>query len=378
MKSPGIYQNLFNGAIRVKVTFPHMGNTYIAIKVLLEELGIEVLPPPRCTLKTLNLGSSCSPEQMCMPFKLNMGNLLESIELGADTVIMLGSSGICRFGLYNNLQKEILADLGYKVDLIRFEPLGSLKEVKGFLSKLSKLAGTKNYLRVFEAFKKGLEILFDLDELDELANRIRARENVKGETDRIVLEQEEKLRQVNGYRETLEVLESSRERLKRVKTTAGDVLKIGIVGEIYTIVEPFINLQLERRLGNMGIEVHRSMTAGEFIKEKLDFLPFIKSAKKSVTKAAKPYLPKEIGGHALQTIGNTVKYSQENFDGVIHLLPFTCMPEIVAMSILPTVAREKSIPVLTLVVDELTGEGGYLTRLEAFVDSLYQKKAGVK
>ena len=54
------------------------------------------------------------------------------------------------------------------------------------------------------------------------------------------------------------------------------------------------------------------------------------------------------------------------------------MPEIVAMSILPTVAREKNIPVLTLVLDELSGEGGYLTRVEAFVDSLYQRKAMVK
>lgn len=359
----------------MKVTFPHMGNTNIAIKVLLEELGLDVITPPKCTQRTLNLGSSCSPEQMCMPFKINMGNLLEGIELGADTVLMLGSSGICRFGLYNNLQKDILSDLGYDVNFICFEPLGNLQEVKEFLSKLSKLAGTKNYLKVFTAFKKGLEILFTLDELDSIANVIRARESTKGETDRIIFEQEANLRKVKGYKDTVEVLKTSINRLQSVTTTNEDVLRIGIVGEIYTIVEPFINLNLERTLGRMGIEVHKSMTASEFIKEKMDFLPFIKSDKGLVTKAAKPYLPKEIGGHAVQTIGNTVTYGYQNFDGVIHLLPFTCMPEIVAMSILPTVAKEKNIPVLTLVLDELTGEGGYLTRVEAFIDSLQQRKA---
>jgi predicted nucleotide-binding protein (sugar kinase/HSP70/actin superfamily) len=363
----------------VKVTFPHMGNTYIAIKVLLEELGVDVVTPPKCTRKTINLGSSYSPEQMCMPFKINLGNLLESIQLGADTVVMLGSSGICRFGLYNSLQKDILHDLGYEIEMICFEPLGNFQEVKDFLFKLSIVAGTKNYLKVFSAFKKGLEILFSLDELDKLINIVRAREKIKGQTNRIVVEHEEKISQVSGYKDTLQIINRTKEKLNKVKIAAdSNPLKIGIVGEIYTIVEPFINMNLERTLGNLGVEVHKSMTAGEFIKEKMDFLPLIKSNKAEVHKAAGPYLAKEIGGHTVQTIGNTVKYSQKNFDGVIHLLPLSCMPEIVAMSILPTVAREKNIPVLTLVLDELSGEGGYLTRVEAFVDSLYQRKAMVK
>jgi predicted nucleotide-binding protein (sugar kinase/HSP70/actin superfamily) len=363
----------------MKVTFPHMGNTYIAIKVLLEELGVDVITPPKCTQETLNLGSTYSPEQMCMPFKINMGNLIESIRLGADTVIMLGSSGICRFGLYNDLQKDILYDLGYAVEMICFEPLGSLEEVKEFLKVLSKVARTKNFVKVFSAFKKGLEILFTLDEVDHLSNIVRAKETTKGVTNRIVAEQEERLSRIRGYKDTLEVIKRTAQKLNRVKTRVGkNALKIGIVGEIYTIVEPFVNMNLVRTLGNMGVEVHKSMTASEFIKEKMDFLPFIKSGKKSIFKAARPYLAKEIGGHTVQTIGNTVQYSQRGFDGVIHLLPLTCMPEIVAMSILPTVSKEKNIPVLSLVVDELSGEGGYLTRVEAFVDSLYQKKTMVR
>lgn len=363
----------------MKVTFPHMGNTYIAIKVLLEELGVDIITPPKCTQVTLNLGSTYSPEQMCMPFKINLGNLLESIQLGADTVIMLGSSGICRFGLYYTLQRDILHDLGYHIDMICFEPLGSLQEVKDFLHTLSRVAGTKNYVKVFAAFKKALKILFSLDDLDHLINKVRARELEMGETDRIIAKQEGQLSKVRGYKDTLEVIKATRHKLNSVKVRVSmEPLKIGIVGEIYTIVEPFVNMNLVRTLGNMGVEVHKSMTASQFIKEKLDFLPFIKSGKKELHKAARPYLAKEIGGHTVQTIGNTVKYSQKNFDGVIHLLPLTCMPEIVAMSILPTISKEKKIPVLTLVLDELSGEGGYLTRVEAFIDSLYQKKALAK
>ncbi|MDD4707501.1 MAG: CoA protein activase, partial [Firmicutes bacterium] len=32
------------------------------------------------------------------------------------------------------------------------------------------------------------------------------------------------------------------------------------------------------------------------------------------------------------------------------------------------------IPVMTLVLDEMTGEAGYMTRLEAFVDLIRRKK----
>ena len=113
-----------------------MGNAYIAIKVLLEELGVEVVIPPKCSKNTLDIGSKYSPEQICIPFKLNMGNFIESIQKGADTIIMLGGSDTCRFGQYNSLQKDILNDLGYKVEMICMEPLGNYQEIKAFLHKL--------------------------------------------------------------------------------------------------------------------------------------------------------------------------------------------------------------------------------------------------
>ena len=49
-------------------------------------------------------------------------------------------------------------------------------------------------------------------------------------------------------------------------------------------------------------------------------------------------------------------------------MPFTCMPETIAKSILPQVSRDLGIPVLSLVIDEMTGRAGVATRLEAFTD----------
>ncbi|MFY9273306.1 MAG: hypothetical protein WAO37_09920, partial [Thermacetogeniaceae bacterium] len=45
-----------------------------------------------------------------------------------------------------------------------------------------------------------------------------------------------------------------------------------------------------------------------------------------------------------------------------------CMPEIVAHSVFPALAKDYDIPLLTFYLDEHSGEAGIQTRLEAFLD----------
>ena len=75
-------------------------------------------------------------------------------------------------------------------------------------------------------------------------------------------------------------------------------------------------------------------------------------------------------------MGRAVLYAREGLNGVIQVAPFTCMPEIVAESILPLVSRQEHIPILSLFFDEHSGEAGVQTRLEAFVDLI--RKNGVR
>ena len=76
---------------------------------------------------------------------------------------------------------------------------------------------------------------------------------------------------------------------------------------------------------------------------------------------------------AFWKIGDSVYAARNNVNGIIHLLPFSCMPEIVSQNILPKVSKEENIPVLSLVLDEQTGHAGYITRIEAFVDLIKRK-----
>ena len=99
-----------------------MGNSYIAFKALLKGLDLEVILPPPITQRTLALGSKYAPECACLPLKTNVGNFIEALELGADTIVMAGGWGPCRFGYYAQIQRGILEDLGYSFNMVVFEP----------------------------------------------------------------------------------------------------------------------------------------------------------------------------------------------------------------------------------------------------------------
>lgn len=85
----------------------------------------------------------------------------------------------------------------------------------------------------------------------------------------------------------------------------------------------------------------------------------------------------EIGGHAKECIGEAILSYREGFDGAIQIFPLGCMPEIVSKSILPAISRDCDFPIMSLVVDDMTGEAGYITRLEAFIDLLERRRENV-
>ena len=83
---------------------------------------------------------------------------------------------------------------------------------------------------------------------------------------------------------------------------------------------------------------------------------------------------RDIGGDALECISDVMYAEERGTDGLIHVSPFTCMPEIMSQNIFPKMREDVDLPILSLIMDEQTGKAGYLTRLEAFVDLMRRKK----
>ncbi|MCC5909132.1 MAG: CoA protein activase [Clostridiaceae bacterium] len=357
----------------MKVTFPHMGNQYVATKTLLEEFGLEIAVPPQCSNDTLSIGTQYSPESICLPLKVNIGNFMETIKQGADTIVFSGSCGPCRFGYYSILEKEILKELGHEMEVILFDPPQG--DYKTFINSIFKLAQTKNPIKILNALSRAVRILYQVDALDDAALYKRPRQKQMGEVDLYYDEFHKEVRKVRGYRETSQLIEKTRKQILAIEEDPNrEVLKVGIVGEIYTILEPFVNLNVDKKLGEMGVEIERSLKISHWLTEHLFLSPLKLTMEGKTRKAAKPYLKTMIGGHARETIGHSIRYAERGFDGVIQIYPLTCMPEIVAQSIMPTVEKDYNIPYLCLIVDEMTGEAGYTTRLEAFIDLLRRRK----
>ncbi|MBQ3641077.1 hypothetical protein II906_04015, partial [bacterium] len=73
--------------------------------------------------------------------------------------------------------------------------------------------------------------------------------------------------------------------------------------------------------------------------------------------------------------GAAAHYIQDKkIDGIITINAFGCGPDSLMVEKISRYARSRKKPILTLSIDEQTGEAGFVTRLEAFVDMLYRKK----
>ncbi|MTI79464.1 MAG: CoA protein activase [Firmicutes bacterium] len=357
-----------------KVTFPHMGHSYIAFKMAMEEMGNEVIIPPRPGKETLDLGVKYAPEFACLPYKVLLGTYLQTVAKGMDTIVTSGGVGPCRAGHYAHLHQAILHNLGYNVNLICFEP--PKRHPIDFYRKVQSLNNAKlSISSIIKLLKRGWHKLKALDHMEKLSHQIRPRELKRGTTSKVYLQAQ---RWLDEARTHTEIKVAEAEGVKAFNDIPQDserkVIKVGLVGEIYVLLEPASNLEIEETLGHMGVEVERSLFLTGWT---VDNLQKNTEELMTVTEAAQPYLPELIGGHGRDTIGHTVIYGKRKFDGVIQIAPFTCIPEIVARTILPKVSKLHDIPVLTFFLDEQTGKAGMVTRLEAFVDLLKRKKQNI-
>lgn len=356
------------------ITYPHFGSLTYVFEVVLRELKRkDILLPRKPSKKTLEIGSRYSPEFVCTPFKMTLGTFIEMLDEGATELGMGGGNAYCRFGYYWPVQKLILEDLGY--ENFRFIMLDFLRPLR-IWKVLKEESNGCNYLETLRAFRLAWIKNRYTDLVDKTLFKYRALEKEQGLSDKIANK---------AYRIVVETdgLKNIRKLDKKIPELFAenveihndvDVLKIAVSGEIYVVLEPALNLDVHRKLNKLGVIVESTPTLRSFIDVGHKLNPFIKMHFQHAREHAQPYLQHRCGGEAIENIGDIIVYKEKGWDGMVHLYPFTCMPEIITRSIAPRVSRDHDMPVLSLVVDEHTGEAGFQTRLEAFVDLLRRRK----
>lgn len=351
----------------MKATFPFFGYETLALKSFLKNLGAEVILPRNLTKRTLEIGVKLSPEMICLPFKITLGNFYEALEMGANTLFMAAGAKKCRFGYYHFLQEMILrekfsvfGDSGFN-----FYPVSQYTPYQFLFEKMPKIfATTPN--KVIRALILLLMKSALIEEFKELIRKKRAINFTEAEGwEKVILKKIEKA-------EKFSEIQKLKKEIKRILWVEDkdDLLKVGLVGEIYFMIEPFANQEIEKELGKMGVWVLAKRSLYGHLKHllKLDW-EFIK-----FYLLAKRYLKDSPGGEAIRTLGEALDFIKKGVDGIIHIFPFTCMPENIAMEVLDEVSKDYNVPILSLSFDEHTSKTGLLTRLEAFVELLKRRK----
>lgn len=359
---------------KIKVAFPHMGNIYIVWASALRRMGVEPYIPPYTNKKTLSIGTKNSPESICLPYKLILGNFIEAIEGGADYVAMITSPGICRLGEYGKGIQNVLSDLGYEANYIELQLYDGIKGMYRFMRELT---GVRNPVTILRSIIFAIKKVFVLDRLENMLSYYRARELNEGSAEKAYNRGLKFILDANHSHELKKAEKAAIAEMKKVEIDPKrDVVYVDITGEIYIVQDPFSNQNIERELGKMGVQTRRTLTVSSFLKDAI--IPKIfKKGETHLERAfrlAKPYLARDIGGDALECISDVAYANEKGKDGIIHISPFTCMPEIMSQNIFPAMRENCEIPILPLIMDEQTGKAGYLTRLEAFVDLMRRRK----
>lgn len=137
-------------------------------------------------------------------------------------------------------------------------------------------------------------------------------------------------------------------------------LKIGIAGHPYNIYDRYTSMNLIKRLREMGVEV-----------ETAEMLP-----ENTISREASRLPKKLFWTYEKEVVGTVFHWEHSrSVDGIIYVLSFACGPDSLIQVILEHELKgDLALPMMSLIVDEHSGEAGLITRVEAFVDMLRRKK----
>lgn len=298
-------------------------------KQLIENLGAKVFLPPPITEETIKIGVKHSSPMMCHPFKVTLGSFIQTLDLAKKrgvklTYLGIGTSNVCttscRFQQYFEIQKKICEDIGYDFDTLFIEK--KLAILFGVFYTFKKVNPENSYPKVFRELIKAVRVMF----------------------------QEEKKHDYFDWNDTKK-------------------LKIGVVGEYYTVIEETINYNIFAKLQKMGANVHT------FVKysNELNLSPK-KDIPKRFRRQAKKFYKGTFKAHGDLSHYALYFYKHYGFDGVIHLMPLSCMPEATSQMIMDLSAKRLDLPLYRFEIDETNSEANIHTRLEAFVELLMHKK----
>ena len=299
-------------------------------------IGIEIVLSDKTTKKTLSKGSSLVVTETCLPVKIFVGQVLNLIEKGVENIFVPSIQSIAP-KIYNCSKIRGLPDLIRNVVKKPFNMIEPTldKSQKGqglyqFLLECVKPFGIVDMEKIKKASKTGWRVYNNFQVM---------------------------LKSGMPYEKALKNAIAGKLLIEKDETEYP--VSIALVSHAYNIYDERASMKVIDKLNKMGVKVY---TAYHLTEEQLE--------EGVVSLGQEIYWANEA-----EMTGCAGYYLKDNkIDGLITITAFGCGPDSLMLERVTRKSKQFNKPLLNLTIDEHTGEAGFITRLEAFVDMLYRKK----
>lgn len=350
---------------RVKVAFFRYRYYDPAFKFFVEQvLDADYLALPEPTKRTVEIGTQHASDYVCTPFKHMLGDYVEALERGADVLVQFG--GFCRLSYYGELHELILRDMGYDFQMLNFAQ-GIEQGYLGFAKQCLKTVNAD--ISIANGVRQLLATALMVKRLDDAYDFYLANAGFEKEPGAFRRVWQGYLDELSACTCESDIAETYNRAMAAMRAIPLDKparpIRIGVVGEMFTAIDPHSNLGLDEKLLSLGVEVHCMLNL---------FNRMISYNEDNMRVNVAEYLTYDAGPTSTITVAAAKKFAEEGFDGIIHAKSAGCTPEIDCACVLQRLAADYGIPVLYLTFDAQTSDTGLDTRLEAFYDMLAMKK----
>lgn len=302
-----------------------------------KNLGIEVVLSDKTTKQIMSNGSALVVTETCLPIKVYVGHVLNLLDKGVDVIFVPSIQSVAH-KIYNCSKIRALPDL------IRNVVKREFKIIEATLDKSEKEQGLPEFL-IDIANNLGIQDRNKIKNAQDAAWTIF--NNFQTMT-RAGVHFEKALR--NAIRGNIVLPPQDKEY----------EITVALISHGYNIYDERVSMKIFDKLEKLGVKVltYEQLTQGQ-LEEGLNALGIEKAYWANET---------EMTGAAGHYLRNT------KADGLITITAFGCGPDSIMVDRIFRNAKKFEKPILGLTLDEHTGEAGFVTRLEAFIDMLSRKK----
>lgn len=300
------------------------------------DLGIKVVLSDITTKQTMSSGSALVVTETCLPIKIYIGHILNLIDKGVDKILVPSIQSIAP-KIYNCSKIRGLPDL------VRNVVKKPFTMVEATLDKSEKNQGLYEFLGEIAAY-------FNIFDKERIKKASKA-----------------------GWRcyNNFHIMSKSGMSYKKALNYAlqGKVviendsnehpISVALVSHGYNIYDDRACMKIFEKLEGMDVKVYTSLQLStEQLEDGISSLG-----------------NEQYWANEYDMTGSAGHYMKDSrVDGIITLTAFGCGPDSLMVERITRKAKRFNKPLLNLTIDEHTGEAGFITRLEAFVDMLFRKK----